>query len=702
MKKARVTSISLLSTILFCSGIQAASLGPSSPPPRFSINALTSDYTVGQLDLMLPVEGDNAHNLYVDPNLAYGTDNQGYADLGMGYRWIENQAAILGVYLFGGYSRIANNARLWVINPGVEVMGSSWDMHLNGYVPLGDQHFNIGTQSFLSFSGHTLTSTPFLFNQYAGNGADISLGYQFFPESSIKGYVGSYYFSPPQTENIWGGAAGLEYWPTQQLKVFASYTYDKLNHSTGALGLGVELGRTHIRHNPSLEERITDPVQRYLAQLGRGSAIPSRIRTQALTSEAISVSNIAYFSQLGTPNNAGMGLTLANCTFENPCGPTDFSQTGINTLSGILPNTLMYFNGGSYPALDTVGTGPITLNVGQSLSSRTADYSQPAQGNARSTFNGAFVINTNNHVLNDLIILPTASTSGGNGIHATAGNNITINDVQIGSTANPFFIAYNGDGADSGTINNSELFGRDRAIRGAVNTQLTVNNSSLNINATGGNPIVVSLGTNSNVTINNSLINGAGAAAGSTLSGVGTFQNASITLNNSQINVTATAGNVEGISTSGTGTVTVQQSNIIVDGTTTTGVARGLNLDNSTSTTLTNTSVGVIGKQSQGILITLGTLTLNNSPITLLGTASTISGIQADNTAIVNGLNSDVTVTNTTGSSFALGTTVNGQITMNTGIFNVTGNNMSAIKNGSNIQIINGTCILNGVSIPCP
>ena len=697
MQKNRLVSLGLLSTILFCTTLQAS----LTPPPRFSANALVSDFTIGQLDLMLPVDGDEAHNLYIDPNLSYGSDNQGYSDLGMGYRWIQNQAAILGVYLFGSYSRIDNNARLWTINPGIEVIGSRWDLHLNGYVPLGDQHYNLGTQSLLSFSGHNLTSTPILYNQYVGNGADASLGYQLFPDSSIKGYVGSYYFSPPQTDNILGGAAALEYWPTQILKVFANYTYDKLHRSTAAIGLGVEFGGTHRhRYDPDLEERITDPVQRYLAELGRGSAIPSRIRTQALTSQTVTVSNIAYFSQTGQPNNGGMALTINDCTYENPCGPTDFSQTGIGLLSGVLPNTVMYFNGGNYPALNTVGTGPITLESGQSVNSRISDYSQPAQGSARSTFNGAFIINTDNNALNDLILLPTVNTSGGNGVHATAGNNAVINDVQIGSTANPFFIAYNGDGSDSGTINNSVLFGTDRALRAASNTQIIVNNSSLNMNAAGGNPIVVSLGTTSNVTINNSQLNGTGVA-GSTLSGVGTFQNASITINNSQINVSATSGNVEGISTSGTGAVTVQQSNIIVDGTATNGIARGLNLDASTIT-LTNTSVGVIGQQSEGVLISLGTLTLNNSPITLLGTAASIFGIHAENTASVNGTNSDVTVTNTTGSAFALGTTATAQITMNTGAFNVTGNNASAIINGSNIQIINGTCVLNGVSIPCP
>jgi hypothetical protein len=123
----------------------------SSPlPARFSADGYGStDYLVGQADLMLPVKGDAGHNFYIDPALAYGSDSQGYADLGVGYRWLKNDAAILGGYLFGGYSRIDNNARIWVVNPGIEALGSRWDAHLNGYLVMGDRNQNVS--NFLTF-----------------------------------------------------------------------------------------------------------------------------------------------------------------------------------------------------------------------------------------------------------------------------------------------------------------------------------------------------------------------------------------------------------------------------------------------------------------------------------------------------------------------------------------------------------------------
>lgn len=171
----------------------------------------STDYVVGQADLMLPLKADAGHNFYFDPALAIGNDSQGYLDLGLGYRWLKNNTVILGGYFFGGYSRIDNNARLWVVNPGIEALSSRWDAHLNGYVVMGDRNQNLS--SFLTFngySGHSEFFNVFNVTQHAGNGVDAKFGY-LLPGVPLKAYVGSYFFSPAQTDNVLGGGAGLEY-----------------------------------------------------------------------------------------------------------------------------------------------------------------------------------------------------------------------------------------------------------------------------------------------------------------------------------------------------------------------------------------------------------------------------------------------------------------------------------------------------------
>lgn len=79
---------------------------------------------------------------------------------------------------------------------------------------MGDRNYALASQvsgPFL-FTGHSQVGNLVQLTQYAGNGADVKFGYQLFPNSSLKGYVGSYFFNPSQASNIWGGAAGLEYW----------------------------------------------------------------------------------------------------------------------------------------------------------------------------------------------------------------------------------------------------------------------------------------------------------------------------------------------------------------------------------------------------------------------------------------------------------------------------------------------------------
>lgn len=155
---------------------------------------------------MLPLTGDRHHNLYLDPNVAYGTDNQAYADLGLGYRWLKNDTAILGFYLFGGYTRIDNNARLWTVNPGIEALGSNWDAHVNAYFPMGDRHQPLGDVQRVYFTDHSELMDRIQLSQNVGNGADVKFGYQLFPKSSLKAYVGGYFFDPEQTSNIYGSA----------------------------------------------------------------------------------------------------------------------------------------------------------------------------------------------------------------------------------------------------------------------------------------------------------------------------------------------------------------------------------------------------------------------------------------------------------------------------------------------------------------
>jgi hypothetical protein len=479
-RRVRRWSVGFLTMLIFLSvsGKAQANLLPI----RADLEAYASDYTIGQVDALFPLQGNVFHRFYLNSIANYGSDRQGYADLGVGYRRFYRQKMIVGGYVFGGYTRAEDNARLWVINPGIEAFGSRWDARINTYFPMGDRHHRVsyfqGHQlgwNTLYPIGHAIYDRLFQFKQSIGPGVDTEVGYQPFRENSCKFFMGGYFFSPGTLANIVGGVTRFEYWLDTKIKLIASYSYDNVRHHTGAVGLGIELGGVHShRASPDIRERILDPVKRYLAELGHGSGLPNRRMHEAI-GEVLQVNiegsikplnNIAYFSQTGGPNNGGIDLTIDNCTFENPCGPSDLSEVGLSTLNILLPETQLYFNGGIYPARDHTGEGPLPLQPGQRVYSYTADYSQLAMGEQRSVFEGGLILNTGNELHGVLVENTLGETAIG--ILSQSGP-ILIENSIVGNN-HRYNVAVKLINTTDAVLENSFLFGSHSA--------LTVENSS--------------------------------------------------------------------------------------------------------------------------------------------------------------------------------------------------------------------------------
>lgn len=555
-----------------------APLQAREPLLRFSAEAYTGVYTVGRADLMVSLDGDGQHNLYVDPQGGYGTDQAWYGDVGLGYRWISNDAAIVGWYVFAGHSRVENSSGFWITNPGVEVMGSRWDARVNAYIPVAGRSDDLGgiestTAGPSFFTGHselrTVSFTAFNEVQQVGNGADARVGYQLFSGVPLKAVVGAYFFEIPHAENVRGGGAGVDYWFDDYVRVFARYNYDNRQHSQVVGGLGISFGGVRNGHwaDPSLSERLTDPVERYIANLGHGSGIPSQtIRYGRGSGSRIEVlqDNIAFFSQTGGPDNGGTNLTLADCTFENPCGPTDFSQAAVNTLNTLLPNTRMYFNGGGYTAGEEGGgSTPLRLNNGQSVHSRTADYSAPATGTERSTFAGAFTLTGNNH-LENIILIPIVGRFPDTGVTLESGNN-QITGSSIGTANNRYLFAIENFG-DNTRVDASTIFSN---ILGVVTTDsnFTMQNSTLdllNVENVGVDGI---LAVGGSISIIDSRIRVAGSSANAAAVGIRTFSNSDVAVTHSEIAVSNDDTGAAVVLENNSGTINVLESDLNVDGT---------------------------------------------------------------------------------------------------------------------------------------
>jgi hypothetical protein len=299
---------------------------------------------------------------------------------------------------------------------------------------------------------------------------------------------------------------------------------------------------------------LTDPVERYLAELGHASKIPSRLKDQSTGGTVLLANNIAFFSQTGGPNNGGVGLTIADCTFENPCGPTDFTQTSVTTLGGLLPNTQLYFNDGTYTS-----NGPVSLDPGQSLQSRSADYSQPATGAARSTIAGRLSLQGNNTVENMIFSTNTVDISGANNV---------ITGVQIGSPSSFLLPAIIIEDTGSSTlISDSILFGNTFGVDNS-GSNTTIQNSQIFVTgpseAFGGAAGIIAF--DGSISVNNSQIQVTSDSSGTPV-GFFTIFNGSITSNNTNVIAIDSNGAAYGIqNNSAVNSIVVNGGNLSVQG----------------------------------------------------------------------------------------------------------------------------------------
>lgn len=377
---------------------------------------------------------------------------------------------------------------------------------------------------------------------------------------------------------------GLEYWLDSHFKLLVNYNYDNVRRSIGSIGLGLELGGTR-RHRTvphCVQERITDPVKRNLAQQGQGSAVitqntnfflglhpltnhqfeeadrgeggwgpnpgvpgeggPPLVELPPEIPPEVSPAYFAFFSATGTPN--GGPLDPSDCTVESPCGPVDFTQENINFMQTYLPGTHLRVSQGTYDAYGSGATDLMTLNSGQSVNGETADYAQPAPDAERAVFNGGFIL-TGQNTLANIILLPSASANADlTGVQALNANELLIANIQVGTPAN----RYLGSGsraaiestASEVTINQSQIYsgiynsGQKRGIR--VNSSLLILNESL-IDVIGNGGVTGLSASNSQAQLNSSLINVTGDTSTGVKIGVNTLSSAVVNLNNTNITV---------------------------------------------------------------------------------------------------------------------------------------------------------------------
>lgn len=583
--------------------------------PRVSVTGMVGNTLFGEADVMFPIAG-NANELFytdIQGKLGQGknqNDTAWMSSMGTGYRRIINNYNLLGAYLFVEGDQTQQHNRFLLLNPGIEKLGVNWDFRVNGYFPIGTKKKftysafgdQIGISNAVQFQGHQQFGRIFNFYEEIGSGGDAEFGHHFANLHQLALYGGGYSFNMQDHSNIHGIEGRIEYPLNPYLTILVSDTYDNEAHNTIAAGLRLSMGG--VRSCPAnIYSKILDPIQRNLGALSQGNGIPS-VQVRRKGPITLERDNIWFFTQ-----NKGAIFDLtqgtSGCgTFENPCLGDQFTQNTIDTIDGIAKNANFYFNGGNYPLLTSKNSGDsgqVALNAGQNIFGRTADYTLPAQGNARSSFIGRFNLKGNNHI--DSIQLFNNDGAQTTGINATNTNTIILNNITIGA-----------QDSQSGYVN---------AIAVDNVHDMTITNSMINAYANEKNTDSTAIGINanqSNITLNHSQINAIamGSSKDIEADGISGVDN-TLKLSQSSIDTTATSdigvASSFGITDSGTASVTLDQSSIESRSASNKefAVSRGINLDMGTAD-VERSQINVNAK-SNSFLATDADINVNNGII---------------------------------------------------------------------------------------
>jgi hypothetical protein len=505
----------LIFSILFCALNTYANVQPFPLSPQLDADFFFADEPNAQLNSMIPLLGNEQHNFYTHLQLERSADTAWFAGLGLGYRWIENQSAVLGGYVL--VDRIAPDphASLLELNPGVEYFTTHWDGHLNAYFPLThnqiirtDYGDRLGLPSSV-FVDHEQLDNVYQQSYEYGNGLDGEIGYS--PLQSTKFTVGGYHFFLQHA--VSGVTTGIEYTLNPHVKAGLTYRYDNVDHSAGIASIKFLIG--HDAADSSLQSHLLDPIERHLALLNHVSPLPHGQRFDDVTAQLINTpgftqddtaralgkvierNGIYFFDQSSTETAP---ITPESCTAQHPCGPAQFTQNNLDAIAQSPAH--LWFNGGTYQAFTQ--DKPLRIGENQSLEGRTLDYQLPATGSARTHLNGGLTL-TPFDQLDGLIlassVIPTGITIG----DSDKSGMIRISNTQIGTPEHPYqtgLIAASNQISLTGSEINSIWHGVE--LRGSAN--LSIEQSKLKIlgNSYGEQGIV--LENNANVSLVNSTL----------------------------------------------------------------------------------------------------------------------------------------------------------------------------------------------------
>ena len=439
--------------------------------PRVYLSGYTGIGLLGQGDILAPVylTADRVFAIYgqgrytpVAKELREYKTWTGSA--GLLYRQIiPHIESVVGGYVLGDHSQARDGHKYWVVSPGIEILGLTWDFRLNGYIPVGKKSWsnedwtqNFGNYSYMQFAGNNVYDHKFAYYDEIGVGSDVEIGRKLFKFDNvlIKGYAQGYYHRANYNADVIGGGVKITLQPNNYITFSANYTYDNYQNNVFMLGAQIKLNDLFANSNkPSmsieaknLSNRLFDLVDRSYANIGSGMTAPmtgGRLHDLGLklyNSETVFVGSIIELGDTG--NNGGTGndknkrkdlLINKKGTYENPYTQEDVADRGmqkiLDEIHDNFPNKVdIYFAPGIY-----INHGsPINLYQGISAIGKDFSYTRSAKrSEEKPIIIGSMQLSGDNII--DSMILKNQNGLFSSGIVARNASNIVLKNVEVGT-----------------------------------------------------------------------------------------------------------------------------------------------------------------------------------------------------------------------------------------------------------------------------
>ncbi|MCX6990210.1 MAG: inverse autotransporter beta domain-containing protein [Chlamydiae bacterium] len=224
------------------------------------------------LDMFFAFSATEKAHPFFDIRGHMSNDGKPAANIGFGIRYLPDMTnAVFGINAFFDF-RQARHSTFEQLGLGLEILGTQWSLHLNGYMPI-IRTDNIVEVSFYKFSGNS--ALIHLENEVALTGADASLGRSLVHRGffDLDAYLGGYFFQGKKQLTAPGGYVKLTSSLSRFFSVELQGSYDTLYKMIfqGAAAINIPLGKRVKIGNPerscytetALCRNITDPVSRF-------------------------------------------------------------------------------------------------------------------------------------------------------------------------------------------------------------------------------------------------------------------------------------------------------------------------------------------------------------------------------------------------------------------------------------------------------